>query len=350
MIDFKRTLELIKGAIFDPEPTWDGYLPDAEDWKKTAVLLTGPLILGSGVLAFVLDWIFPNRMTFIPDTSLLDMLKGFVIGAVAATIVAFIFAFLAGLFKGKNSFPRALAATTLAFVPSYFGNALVHIPWIGWLLMLALGIYGLVLLWRILPRYLEVPSTSRVGHYILSLVTSVAVFLVMGFLFGASVMGPRATGFDMSDGGDAGVSAGTTGVFGNLERQGRIIESAEKDSYDPPRNGKLSRSQVEEFVAVMTKTREYQADQARRLEELGDKVEDDDIASMAEAMSGIAGVANITNAEMEVVKTGGGNWAEHQWVKEQIYVARIQKDINETVAHNYELYREFEDALIELGF
>ena len=171
MFDFKRTFALIKGAIFDPEPTWDSYLPDAEDWKKTAVLLTGPLILGSGVLAFVLDRMFPNRMAFIPDTSLLDMLKGIVIGAVAAVVVAFIFALLAGLFKGKNSFPRALAATTLAFVPSYFGNALVHIPWIGWLLMLALGIYGLVLLWRILPKYLEVPGTSRVGHYILSLVS-----------------------------------------------------------------------------------------------------------------------------------------------------------------------------------
>ena len=71
---------------------------------------------------------------------------------------------------------------------------------------------------------------------------------------------------------------------------------------------------------------------------------------MAEAMSGLAGVANITNAEMEVVKTGGGNWAEHQWVREQLYVARIQKNINETVEHNYELYQEFEDELDESGF
>jgi len=356
MIDLKRTLSLIKGAIFDPEPTWEGFLPDAEDWKKTAVLLTGPLIVGSGVLAFVLDRIFPNRMAFIPDTTLLDMLKGIVIGAAAAVIVAFVFALLAGLFKGKNSFPRALAATTLAFVPGYFGNALVHLPWIGWLLMLALGIYGLVLLWRILPKYLEVPSTSRIGHYILSLVTCIAIFLIMAAIFGANMMGSRATGFDMSESDDSGVSigttgtTGTTGIFGNLERQGRIMESADKDSYDPPGNGKLSRSQVEKLVEVMTKTRDYRAAQAERLEELGKKVENDDVASMAEAMSGLAGVANITNAEMEVVKTGGGNWAEHQWVKEQIHVARIQKDINETVEHNYELYQEFADELIELGF
>ncbi len=61
MFDFTRTLALIKGAIFDPEPTWDSYLPDASDWKKTAVLLTGPLIVVSVVLEYVLDVIIPNQ-------------------------------------------------------------------------------------------------------------------------------------------------------------------------------------------------------------------------------------------------------------------------------------------------
>ncbi len=57
MFDFTRTLALIKGAIFDPEPTWD----NASDWKKTAVLLTGPLIVVSVVLEYVLDVIIPNQ-------------------------------------------------------------------------------------------------------------------------------------------------------------------------------------------------------------------------------------------------------------------------------------------------
>lgn len=346
MFDLKRTFALIKGAIFDPEPTWDSYLPDAEDWKKTAALLTGPLIIISGVLGFVLDRIFPNRMGFIPDTSLLDMLKGIVIAAVAAVIVAFIYALLAGFFKGKNSFPRALAATSLAFVPSYFGNALAHLPWIGWLLMLGLAIYGLVLLWRILPKYLEVPSASRVAHYVLSLITCVVVFIILGFVLGAGMAGSRATDFDMGKAVDSGPSAAPA-IFGGLERQGRIMESAGKDSYDPPGDGKLSRSQVEQYVAVMKKTGEYRSAETRRLEELGKKAESDELGSIAEAMSGLAGVANLTNAEMEVVKTGGGNWAEHQWIKEQLYVAQIQKDINEAVKHNYELYLEFEEELAE---
>ena len=117
MFDVTRTLALIKGAFLDPEPTWDSYLPDASDWQKTAVLLTAPLIAVSVVLDYVFDVMFPNRIALVPDPTLLNMLLGLVMAAIAAVVVACVFAILAGLFKGKNSFPLALAATTLAFVP-----------------------------------------------------------------------------------------------------------------------------------------------------------------------------------------------------------------------------------------
>jgi hypothetical protein len=50
---------------------------------------------------------------------------------------------------------------------------------------------------------------------------------------------------------------------------------------------------------------------------------------------------------MEVVKTGDGNWAEHQWVRDALRTAWIQKDLNEAVAHNYALYQQHEDELGE---
>jgi hypothetical protein len=53
---------------------------------------------------------------------------------------------------------------------------------------------------------------------------------------------------------------------------------------------------------------------------------------------------------MELVKTSGGNWAEYTWVKNQLQTARIQKDINAAVKHNYSLYLKYEDELKELGF
>src|SRR5690606_20140419 len=92
--------------------------------------------------------------------------------ALAAAAVAFVVAALAGVFRGKNSFPLALAATTLAFVPGYIGSALSALPWIGFLLALGLFVYALVLLWRIIPIYLEVPVERRTGHYVATIVSA----------------------------------------------------------------------------------------------------------------------------------------------------------------------------------
>ena len=51
MFDIKRTVSLVTGALFDAESTWRSYLGEAGDWKKTAVLLTGPLVIAAGVLS-----------------------------------------------------------------------------------------------------------------------------------------------------------------------------------------------------------------------------------------------------------------------------------------------------------
>ena len=48
-------LQFVKkdGALLDAEATWRSYLPEAGDWKRTAFLLTGPLIIVSVVIAYL---------------------------------------------------------------------------------------------------------------------------------------------------------------------------------------------------------------------------------------------------------------------------------------------------------
>jgi len=56
----------------------------------------------------------------------------------------------------------------------------------------------------------------------------------------------------------------------------------------------------------------------------------------------------LANAEMEVVKTGGGNWAEHQWVKEQLRIAIVQQEGSDAIEHNYQLYQKYQDQLDQI--
>ena len=344
MIDPTRTLELIKGALFDPDRTWANYKSEASDWQKTAFLLTGPLIIGCQLLSYLMSLVFSSA--WFPTPGLGSVLITIVAQAAAAVAIAFVVALLAGLFRGKNSFPLALAATSLAFVPGYLGAALLYLPWLGFLLSVALGIYGLVLLWRILPLYLDIPADTRVGHYILSLVGCVVTMVILGSMLGAGYGNAVMRG----GGWESGDTGRPSGMFGEMERHALIMESADEDTYDPPRNGKLSKGQVRDFVSAMAKTREYREEQGNQLQALSDKAEANEAGSLGDALSGMGSIMSLSTAEMEVVKTGGGNWAEHQWIKEQLRVARIQKDINDAVKHNYELYQDFEDELRELSY
>ena len=226
-------------------------------------------------------------------------------------------------------------------------------PLLGGLVALGSGIYGLVLLWKILPKYLEVPSASRAGHYILSLVLSAVVFFILAAVTGVGLMSAGTANNELSNDSDilSQRDSGTVtgGLFGEMERQGRIIEQAESDTYALPGHGKISTAQVQQFIVVMTKTKDYRIAQMKELEALGKKAENHELETLSEAFSGMTGIMNLTTAEIEVVKTGGGNWAEHQWIKAQLHVARIQKDIDDAVKHNYRLYLEFEEELREIN-
>ncbi len=350
MFDLNRTLQLIRGAIFDPEATWRGYLPEAGDWRRTAFLLTGPLIVLAAVVAYLIGLVLSDGGLFRPTLG--STLARLMTGAIGAGVVAWIVSTLAGLFGGKRSFAHGLAATTLAFVPGYIGQALALLPWVGGLIALGLFIYALVLLWRIIPLYLEVPGGRRIGHYILSLITTLVAGLIIGMLF-RPVLGPDlsqwetpgTTGGLGERGGDAPAAGG---VLGSAVRYGELMEAAEQDHYEPPADGRLSEAQVREFIRVMERSEELSAEKRARLQQLSDNADGKAELSMGdigEMMAGATEFMGLGSLEIEVVKGGGGNWAEHQWVKEALRSAWIQKDINDAVAHNHALYQKYEDEL-----
>jgi hypothetical protein len=260
-------------------------------------------------------------------------------------VVAFIYSAIAGSFGGKSDFALGLAATTLAFVPGYVGQALSWLPWIGFLVAIGLFIYSLVLLWRILPLYLEVPDAKRAVHYVVSLIACIVVMFILGavvnrVLYG-SIAGPSASQI-------LGSSSEGGGVFGGITRQAELLAAAQDDRYSPPDDGELTEKQVREFIRVVERASELQEEKSARLKELAEKADNNEQMSMSdlgEMMSSASDLSGIQTAEIEVVKSAGGNWAEHQWVRDSLRTAWIQKDINAAVAHNFELYKEYEDEL-----
>ncbi|MDH3615346.1 MAG: YIP1 family protein [Gammaproteobacteria bacterium] len=350
MIDLKRTLSLISGGMFDSEQTWRNYLPEAENWQKTAFLLTGPLIIFAAVAAYIFGFLGSDISLFGQfRPTIISTILTMITSAIAAVVVAFVVSALAGAFGGKNNFALGLAATTFAFIPGYLGQAVTWLPWVGGLLAFGLFIYALVLLWKVIPVYLAVPDEKRVGHYILSLVVTVAAMLILSMTLGRflhpSVNGPS---FDRAPDVSSPDSSSGAAMYSGFARQAELMATAEEDRFDPPSDGRLSKNQVREFIRVMQRTQELQQQKTARLKALAEKADRDEEVSLGDLgsmMSGMTEAAGLQTSEIEVVKSAGGNWAEHQWVRESLRTAWVQKDINDAVAHNFKLYQEFEEEL-----
>ena len=316
------------------------------------MVLTGPLILANVVFSVVFSRLF-GGFSYLGYYSnfITAIVWGLVMAILGFIISVFVFSFLAGMFKGKSDFPRAFAAISLAAIPAWIGGILAAIlPSVGFLLALAGGIISLVFMYKIMPLALTVPDEKRKVHFIASVVAIVILNAIVGGVLGMGNPVQRGS-FSRNDTSSRTVPG--SGVLGEIERQGRLMDAAGADVYEPPADGELNKGQVEDYIKVMKKTHAASAEYAEKIQKLADEMKAKEQAGksvspadIAKMYSGYGSVVSANNAELEVVKTGRGNWAEHQWVKEQLRVARIQQgDGSDAIAHNYELYRKYEDDL-----
>jgi len=353
--DFKKTLKLIQGGLLDHTATWNDYLAENPGWKDTAIVLTGPLLVANIVLSVIFSRLIGGFAYYgYGSNFFVALLMGLIMAVIGFLIAVFVFNFLAGVFNGKPDFNRAFAAVSLAAIPAWVAGIVASIiPSVGFLIAMAGGIISLVFLYKILPLALEVPNEKRVMHFVVSLVAIFIINMVVGFMMGQGAMrqGMNSTDFSRADRPSGSVTS--SGVVGELERQGRLMEAAEADVFEPPSNGELDEDQVEEYISVMQKTRAMHKKYADEMDKMAQEMKEKEEAGETPSLSdlgkmygGIGTAMTANNAEMEVVKTGGGNWAEHQWVKEQLRAAEIhQGEGSDALEHNYKLFKKYEEEL-----
>jgi hypothetical protein len=355
--DITKTLALIKGGLVDHENTWKTYLEDCPDWRQTALVLTGPLFILNVLLSLIFSRMTGGYTVYGYQGGWFSaLITSLVMGAVGFAIVVLVFNFLAGIFKGKANFSRAFAAVSLAVIPAWVAGAVSGlIPYLGFFIALAGGILSLVFLYRIIPLALSVPGDKRATHYVVSLVAVIVCNMVIGLTLGLGNAGNQNRSSQYSAPDNATRKSASPGVFGEVARQAEIMDAASEDRYEPPSDGEVDEDQVEEFVSVLRKTRAVHAEYAEKMEKLSAEMkakeaagESPSMADIGKMYTGAGGLMVANNAEMEVVKSGGGNWAEHEWVKQQLRVARIQQgEGSDEITHNYRLYKKYEAELEE---
>ncbi|MFW6092411.1 MAG: Yip1 family protein [Pseudomonadota bacterium] len=338
--DFETTKNWVTGIVQDPEGTARAYRDTGAPWKATFMHITLPVYAAAFIGSLLLGWLFGGSvMMAAPANAPVYALvsAAWMLGWVF--VVAFIFDYFAGVFEGQRNFDAAFAALSLAAIPGALGSILGPLPWIGWLISLAAGIYTLVLAYRFVPIFLNVPDARRVVHFVVSLLVAFVVNLVVSGIL-ASAFAPDLTEtYSPSSSVETGSDSGG-GMFGQFEDQANLAEQARADRYEPPADGRLTEEQVATYARNMERTAELRERLSGSFESAGDEE-----MSFGDLLSGAGNAARMGTAEMEVVKGAGGNWAEHRWVRRQLETARVQKDGSPAVEHNYALFEQYRDQI-----
>jgi hypothetical protein len=346
-VDFKKTLDLVKGGLMTPAETWSSYLGENPGWQQTLLVLTAPLLLANVFLSLLLSRIMGTVSPFgLGGNWFAALVFGLLLTCIAFAVAVFVFNFLAGVFGGKPDFSRAFAAMSLVAIPAWVAGIVgAAIPWLGGLISLAGGIVSLVFLYRIIPLAWAVPDAKRVLHFVVSLVAVIAIDVVVVSALGVGRMGPGDSSYE-TGGRD---SDRMPGMFGEIGRQADLIAKASEDQFEPPADGMVTGQQARWVGDVMAKANQTYEEEMARLKKLSEEMdnkENPSPADMAKMYQGMGTVMSLNTVEMETVKSGGGNWAEYQWVKEQLRSARLQRgEGTEALAHNYALYQEIEDSV-----
>lgn len=351
MFDIDATIKWILAVLKTPDDVAPGYKAISAPFLQTFLQIVLPAFVGSYLIGGILGWMLggssgPGGLSF------MAFVMGLLFGLGWTFVVAFVFDFFAGTFGGVKNYDHAYATVGLAIVPACAGTIVGALPWIGWLLSIAASIYSLVLAWRFIPVFLAVPEDSRVKHYAASVGTLLVAGLIVGIIWttvfaAASVTSAVLSGNDTEDASETVENifenGQSTGVLGGMERSGQLLEQAEQDVYEPPDDGELTEEQVEAYISTLTKTKALRERIAKKYEEFDEEKGKE--PSLTDIFGGIGDMTRAGSAEVEVVKTAGGNWKEHLWVKNAIETARVQQDINDAVAHNYALFLQYQEEI-----
>ncbi len=372
--------DLVNGlmqAVIRPEPLWEEEVSKQRTWQQMLKSPILPVVAGVAVLSGLLTMVFGYRVPMIgvlrPSVTemVMQMIGTVVMYTLSVLIFGWIAAWLAGMMGGKNDMNRGVAMLFWISVPSLIGQVFATLPMVGWILSLGLGIYALVLLYRAIPVFMEVPIEARVKHFILLLIATLVVSVLLGGTLGRVFaptsmyeripekmpMGKEIAKHLPEKTAKSGVEAEKKGpekyIQDYVESMTKgdygqeVVEKSAQDTFTPPADDKLTRSQVERFIALAKKVRQVQKEQAEAIKRKYEKKEKE-IASLTDIFNSLKDLSSMATIEMKVVKSNGGNWAEYQWVKDRVREAYYTPSLSDVTQYNAKLLEPYKEIIAEI--
>ena len=226
-------IERAKSILTSPRSEWPVI---AGEQATVAGLYTGyimclaaiPAVFGVIKCSRIGHGMFGVSVTTPIFAGLAGMVLGYVLGLVVLYVVAMIVNALAPTFGGEKSQLQALKAVGYAWTAAWVAGIAVILPWLGWLVPLAGGVYSIYLLYLGLPHTMKCPPEKSLGYTAVTVVITIVLSFIVGLVVaGITGMGAIATGALTGGGsGASNVRVDSDSRLGQLAEMGKRMEEA----------------------------------------------------------------------------------------------------------------------------
>ena len=196
----------VKAILLTPKTEWPVIAGEtttvADLYKNYVIILAAIPAVASFIKMSIIGTTVPFAGTFRVDimTGLTTAILTYILSLVAIYIVALIIDALAPTFGAVKDQMQALKTAVYAYTAYWVASVAYVVPALGFLIMLAGGIYSLYLLYLGLPVTMKTPADKALPYTAVTVVCTFVVMLLLGIVVGSVV----------------GVGMGAGGGFGAL--------------------------------------------------------------------------------------------------------------------------------------
>lgn len=231
-------IERVKNILLVPRSEWPVIASETDTvaalyTRYILILAAVPAIAGFIKLSLIGTGVPFTGMTVRVGifAGLSAMLVQYALSVAAVWLLAFIVDALAPTFGAQKDTLQSHKVVTYAYTASWVAGAAIILPWLGWLISLAGGVYAIYLLYLGLPQTMRCPP-DRAGGYtavtvICASVLGIVIGMVGGALSGAAGLGAMSGGSGIEISDDQGtVKIDGNKALGNLEQMAKNMEAA----------------------------------------------------------------------------------------------------------------------------
>jgi hypothetical protein len=225
-LDLNKLVARAKAMLLTPKTEWPVAATEpttiGDLYKGYIVPLAAiPAIFG------LLSMSFMGAFRFSIGAGLKFMVLSYIGALVSVFVAALIINALATTFGGQKDSVQALKAMTFACTAVWVAGVAQIVPWLGWLIMLAGGVYTIYLLYLGLPHTMKCPPDKAGGYTAVVVIVSLVLYFVLAGVIGTVVgVGGMARG-PMFSSSDTNVTD-EDGTFGKMEQWSKNVEAASK--------------------------------------------------------------------------------------------------------------------------